>query len=77
MSINTQDSSEVVCAEPLRAVFHSDIPKQHADAVGAPAGSVHHTDVITHNVCYHSYSKGFITTVITAFDVCLRSAPHM
>ena len=76
MSINTQDSAEVVCTEPLRAVFHSDIPKHHADTARAPA-PVHHTDVITHNVCYHSYSKGFITTVISTFDVCLQSVPHM
>ncbi len=79
MSINTQDSAEVVCTEQFRAVFHSSIPKHHTDTARAPAParSVHHTDVITHNVCYHSYSKGFITTVISTFDVCLQCAPRM
>lgn len=37
MSINTQDSAEVVCTELLRAVFHSNIPKHHTDTARAPA----------------------------------------
>lgn len=52
-------ASEVVCTEPFRAVVHSNISKHRADAARAPAPSVHHTDVITHNVCYRSYSGAF------------------
>lgn len=76
MSINTQDSSEVVCTELFRAVFHSNIPKQHTGAEAAKA-PVHHTDVITHNVFYHSHRMGFITTVISTFYVYFQCAPHM
>ena len=50
---------------------------RRSEGPGPPTGSVHHTDVITHNACYHSYSKGFITAVISTFDACLQSAPHM
>lgn len=74
MSINTQDSSEVVCPELFRAVFHSNIPKQHtgAEATEAPV-----RDVIPHNVLYHSHRLAFITTVISTFYVYFQCAPHM
>lgn len=51
--------------------------RRHTEGPGPPTGSVLRADVITHNACYHSYSKGFITTVISTFDACLQSAPHM
>lgn len=59
MSINTQDSSEVVCTESFRAVSHSNIPKtpqRHGEGPGPRPAlsttlmSLHIMSAITHTV---------------------------
>lgn len=74
MSINTQDSAEVVCTELFGAVFHSNIPKHHTDTAGAPAlsttlMSLHIMSAITHTV--RVLSPLSLAHLMCAFSVLL------
>lgn len=78
MSINTQDSAEVVCTELFRAVFHSNIPKHHTDTARAPCPqlalsatlmSLHIMSSISHTV--RVLSPLSLAHLMCAFNVLL------
>lgn len=73
MSINTEDSAEVVCTELLRTVFHSNIPKQRrTDTAPAPATTLMSLHIMSASrLTVRVLSPPLLAHLMCAFSVLL------